>query len=209
MNVGLTIPAMSIKVPAPGMPKIKVNADIRMPPKQSLKSMLPKFRYNIPTFVDDHYPPYSPPMEYAASSSSNQQSIAPLQSNSNRPRQRGNPKNQFKAAAANVDEQRFNRRPSDRPFGRQTFAQRPSSSEPNGHRLNDQRLNDQRNDRRKNGNRQQAHANHRPLAANSFQQPAAFGESRLRKNSANFEPIRHRPSGHVAGREMRPRSSRN
>lgn len=73
MNVGLTIPAMQVKVPAPSLPKIKVNADIKMPKKQSLKSMLPKFKYNIPTFGDDYYP-----MHYAASSSNNHQSAVRL-----------------------------------------------------------------------------------------------------------------------------------
>ena len=74
MNVGLTIPAMQIKVPAPGIPKIKVNAQFKMPPKQSLKSLLPKFKYNIPTFVDNHYPSW----DSYASSSSDQQSIGRL-----------------------------------------------------------------------------------------------------------------------------------
>lgn len=69
MNVGLTIPAMSLKVPKPSFPSIKVDAQVKMPPKpQSLKSLLPKFKYNIPTFGDD----YHMGMEYAAS---NQQSV--------------------------------------------------------------------------------------------------------------------------------------
>lgn len=73
MNVGLTIPAMSIKVPSPGMPKIKVDAHVKMPPKQSLRSLLPKFKYNIPTFDEEYYPT----MHYASSNQQNTVHIAP------------------------------------------------------------------------------------------------------------------------------------
>ena len=67
LNLGLTIPAMEVSVPAPSLPNVKVKTVIKKPPKQSLKSLLPRFSYNIPTFGEDSYDNHSPYMAFSAS----------------------------------------------------------------------------------------------------------------------------------------------
>jgi hypothetical protein len=64
INVGLTIPAMELSLPSPALPHIKLKTIVIKPPKQSLRSLLPRFTYNVPTFSDDTY---EHPGMYAAS----------------------------------------------------------------------------------------------------------------------------------------------
>ena len=176
-----------------------------MPPKQSLKSMLPKFKYNIPSFMDDYHPMM---MEYAASSSDQQQAMAPYQPNK-RPQMGRNPKNQFRALAGDLEphgapsnDQRFNRRPNSsqnhQTSGRPNY--RPSNSY---HQAG-------ANDYRANG--PQPYGNFHSPASNSVNQQPLTSESRFRENPANFVQ-RNRPSaqqpGQGFGRERRPAVTRN
>lgn len=67
INLGLTIPAMEVSVPAPALPNVKLKTVILKPPKQSLKSLLPRFSYNVPTFNEDVYGHHNHHLAYSAS----------------------------------------------------------------------------------------------------------------------------------------------